>query len=363
MRTASLYTDAATGTLRERHIRFTVVKGPDAGVSTTIPGGTMMVGTHANCDVRLSDSTVSRYHLEIQLRADGVKVTDLETTNGTAHGDARLGSVVLTGPARLRLGKTTEIEITPSDETIELSLYGEDRFGAVLGAAPPMRALFALLAHVARSDASVLLEGEPGTGKRLVAEAIHRHSPRAERPFVTVGCSTIPRDRLAAELLALIATADGGTLFLDEIGELPLDVQAQLLRVLDELELGSRPPGDTPARKLDVRVIASTHRDLRKQVAAGGFRAELHFRLAAVRAAVPPLRHRRDDVRLLAQAFAGFILSDELARELAAHDWPGNVHALRSLVEAALDLEREAAPGLATRLRREYLAQQKRDQP
>jgi DNA-binding NtrC family response regulator len=366
--TASLYTDAASGSLRERRIRFTVVRGPDQGVSTTIEGGTMMVGTHANCDVRLSDTTVSRYHLEIQLRADGVKVTDLESTNGTMHGGTKLGSVVLTGPARLRLGKTTEVEITPADEAVELTEYAADRFGNVLGHTTPMRTLFALLARVSASDATVLLEGETGTGKEAIAEAVHLHSTRADRPFIVVDCGAIPRELIASELFGhvrgaftgalqakegLVEAADGGTLFLDEIGELALDLQPQLLRVLEKREV--RKVGETRSQKVDIRVIAATHRDLRKMVKEGTFREDLYFRLAVVRATVPPLRQRRDDIGMLVNAFAeqlgrgGFTLPERLERELVAYEWPGNVRELRNVVEQALSLGDSHMPSLSGR--------------
>ncbi len=355
--TASLYTDAATGALRERRIRFTVVKGPDQGISATIEGGTMMVGTHANCDVRLSDTTVSRYHLEIQLRADGVKVTDLESTNGTVHAGTKLGSVVLTAPARLRLGKTTEVDITPAEESVELAAFTGDRFGNVLGSSTPMRALFGLLARVSPSDATVLLEGETGTGKEAIAEAIHLHSTRADRPFIVVDCGAIAHDLIASELFGhvrgaftgatqakegLVEAASGGTLFLDEIGELALDLQPQLLRVLEKREV--RKVGETRSQKVDIRVIAATHRDLRKMVKEGTFREDLFFRLAVVRAVVPPLRQRRDDIRLLAHAFAeqmgrgGFALPERLEHELASYEWPGNVRELRNVIEQALSL-------------------------
>jgi transcriptional regulator with GAF, ATPase, and Fis domain len=355
--TANLYTDAATGALKERRIKLVVSKGPDAGIDRVVESGTHIVGTHPNCDVRLTDPTVSRYHLELQLLADGVKVTDLQSTNGTMHGGTKLGTVVVTGPARLRLGKNTEIDLVPADEEVTLPPYAGDRFGNVLGASAPMRALFAVLQRVAPTEATVLIEGETGTGKEVIAEAIHKQSSRAEKPFVVVDCGAIPREIIASELFGhvrgaftgavnpkegLVEAADGGTLFLDEIGELALDLQPQLLRVLEKREV--RKVGDVKAQKVDIRVIAATNRDLRKMVKDGTFREDLYFRLAVVRATVPPLRERRDDIRVLAHAFAeqmgrgGFALPERLEQQLVAYDWPGNVRELRNVVEQALSL-------------------------
>jgi DNA-binding NtrC family response regulator len=363
--TAHLYTDAATGALHARRYRLTVAKGPDAGRHVVVDAGTLIVGTHADADLRLTDTTVSRYHLELQIRSDGIKVTDLESTNGTFHGGTRVGSVILTGAARLRLGKTTEVDVTPEDEAVAIAPYQGDRFGDVLGGSAPMRALFGLLARVSATDATVLLEGETGTGKEAIAEAIHRASPRASRPFVVVDCGAIPRDLIASELFGhvrgaftgatqakegLVESADGGTLFLDEIGELAVDLQPQLLRVLEKREL--RRVGETRAVKVDIRVIAATHRNLRDLVKAGAFREDLFFRLAVVRAVVPPLRDRREDIPLLAHNFAGqlgrggFALPETLLDQLRRHDWPGNVRELRNVVEQALSLGDDRLPFL-----------------
>jgi transcriptional regulator with GAF, ATPase, and Fis domain len=210
---------------------------------------------------------------------------------------------------------------------------------------------------VAATDATLLLEGETGTGKEAIAEEVHRHSPRRDRPFVVVDCGAIPRELIGSELFGhvrgaytgacadkkgLIEAASGGTLFLDEIGELALDLQPQLLRALEKREV--RRVGDTRASRVDIRVVAATNRDLRAMCKQGRFREDLYFRLAVVRAVVPPLRARRDDVARLAHHFAGllgkgsFALSAHLVEELSRHDWPGNVRELRNVVERALSL-------------------------
>jgi two-component system nitrogen regulation response regulator GlnG len=352
-----LLTDGTSGALVERSYRLRIVAGPDQGKEHMLDEGTTMVGTHADNDLVLTDATVSRYHLEIRVRRDGIEIRDLDTTNGTKHGGARVGQVVLTGPARLRLGKHTEMDVEPVDTSIDLGEWASDRFGDVLGTTAPMKRLFALLAKAAPTEATILLQGETGTGKEAIAEAVHRHSRRNKGPFVVVDCGSIPHELIASELFGhakgsftgagadkqgLIEAADHGTLFLDEIGELALDLQPQLLRVLDRRQV--RRVGETQSVDVDIRVIAATHRDLRAMVKAGQFREDLYYRLAVVATHVPPLRERKADIPALATWFAekmgrgSFAQSPALIEQLAKHDWPGNVRELRNVVERALSL-------------------------
>src|SRR5882724_978066 len=352
-----LLTDDASGMLVERMYRLRVVSGPDQGKEHMLDEGTTMVGTHADNDLVLTDATVSRYHLEIRVRRDGIEIRDLDTTNGTKHGGAKIGSVVLTGAARLRLGKHTEMDVEPIDENVELGEWASDRFGDVLGTTQPMKRLFALLAKAAPTEATILLQGETGTGKEAIAEAVHKASRRAKGPFVVVDCGSIPHELIASELFGhakgsftgagadkqgLIEAANHGTLFLDEIGELAIDLQPQLLRVLDRRQV--RRVGETHATDVDLRVIAATHRDLRAMVRAGQFREDLYYRLAVVATSVPPLRDRKADIPSLVQWFAekmgrgSFAQSPALLDQLQRHDWPGNVRELRNVVERALSL-------------------------
>ncbi len=361
--TTQLYTDATTGQLRERRYKLVVVSGPDQGLEQMLETGTTMVGTHPNNEVILADKTVSRYHLELQLRSDGLQIKDLETTNGTKHGGTRLGSILISGAAHLRLGKHTEIDVLPTDETVELPEYQGDRFGEVLGASTAMRKLFGLLSRMAATDATLLIEGETGTGKEAVAEAVHERSLRANGRLIVVDCGAIPRELIASELFGhvkgaftgattdkdgLVLAADGGTLFLDEIGELSLDLQPQLLRVIEKREV--RRVGQTHGSRVDMRIIAATNRDLRSLVKQGAFREDLYFRIAVVRVVVPPLRDRIEDLATLAHHFAnqlgrdGFDLPASLIDELRHHDWPGNVRELRNVVERALSLGSSGLP-------------------
>ncbi len=352
-----LLTDDASGALVERTFRLRVVSGPDAGKEHQLDEGTTMVGTHADNDLVLTDATVSRYHLEIRVRRDGIEIRDLETTNGTKHGGTKVGNVVLTGASRLRLGKHTEVDVEPIDTSIDLGDWHGDRFGDVLGTTTPMRRLFALLGKAAPTEATILLQGETGTGKEAIAEAVHKQSKRNRGPFIVVDCGSIPHELIASELFGhakgsftgaandkqgLIEAANKGTLFLDEIGELALDLQPQLLRVLDRRQV--RRVGETQSVDVDIRVIAATHRDLRAMVKSGQFREDLYYRLAVVATVVPPLRDRKADIPALASWFAdkmgrgGFAQSPALLDLLERHDWPGNVRELRNVVERALSL-------------------------
>ena len=228
---------------------------------------------------------------------------------------------------------------------------------ALLGETPPMEALRRHIAKVAPSDSTVLIEGETGTGKELIAEEIHRQSARAEGPFVVVDCGCIPAELLESELFGhdkgaftgaqaarkgAFEEAQGGTIFLDELGELPLPLQPALLRALENRT--ARRIGSSRPYSLDVRVVAATNRDLEAAITQGTFRADLFFRVAVVRLAVPPLRNRRADIPLLAQHFLDRFGEgiDEPEPDFLAYlshrHWPGNVRELRNVIERAVRL-------------------------
>ncbi|MCK6547781.1 sigma-54 dependent transcriptional regulator [Myxococcota bacterium] len=230
-----------------------------------------------------------------------------------------------------------------------------DQFGRLLGCSAEMLAVFEQLREVAASDASVIIEGETGTGKELVGEAIHEHSARADQPYVVVDCAAVPSELIESELFGHVRgaftgavdprkgafeAADGGTIFIDEIGELPLSLQPRLLRVLERREV--KRVGSNVAKAIDVRVLAATNRDLAREVDEGRFRGDLYFRLAVVKVKIPALRERREDILFLAEHFLRDYLTprgDPLelradARErLFSYDWPGNVRELRNTID------------------------------
>ncbi|MEN8183732.1 MAG: sigma-54 dependent transcriptional regulator, partial [Myxococcota bacterium] len=231
----------------------------------------------------------------------------------------------------------------------------------LVGAAPAMRGLVRTIGSLSHNESHVLIRGESGTGKELVARAIHASSPRSEGPFVPVDCGALPETVIESELFGhergaftgavgapgLFRIAHGGTIFLDEIGEIPLSVQARLLRALQHKEV--RPVGAGAAVPVDIRVISATHRDLTAMVAQERFRADLFYRLDVVRIEIPALRERREDIPLLAHHFlrkharAGRPvegLDDVALTDLLARDWPGNVRELENVMESALALAR-----------------------
>jgi len=239
------------------------------------------------------------------------------------------------------------------------ALHGREGFRGMVGNSPPMQRLYEAIERVAVTEAPVLIRGESGTGKELVARAIHDESRRHQGPFIAVNCASVPADLLETEFfghrrgaftgaahdrVGLVAAADGGTLFLDEIGEMPLPLQAKLLRVLEDGSL--RPVGADEETRVDVRIVAATHRDLERAVADGDFREDLYYRLDTFTIPVPPLRDRAEDIGTLAAGFlaagakrqgreAPDIASDAM-EALQLHDWPGNVRELANAMERAL---------------------------
>jgi DNA-binding NtrC family response regulator len=233
----------------------------------------------------------------------------------------------------------------------EIGLYPEGRFGRLIGDSAAMRAVFSRLARIAGRDATLLLEGESGTGKELAAEAVHEASARSGGPFVVVDCGSIPRALLEAELfghergaytganrarLGAFVHADGGTIFLDEVGELDIELQPRLLGVLERREV--KPIGSSQPIPVNVRIIAATNRDLRREVNRGVFREDLYYRLAVACVRLPALRERSDDIPALVRSFLeqqGVTAPPEEAilQRLIRRSWPGNVRELRNAVE------------------------------
>ncbi len=349
----------ATRALRGRSgqpgIQAVVLSGAAKGTARPVAGD-LRIGKAPDNDLVLSDDTVSRHHCVLSLRADGIQVRDLDSTNGTKVQGARVTEALVQAGTVLKVGEV-EVALRPAERAPEVLPSDRTTFGGALGASLSMRTVFAILERIAPTDATVLLEGETGSGKDVLARAICAESPRAHKPFVVVDCGAVSYSLIESELFGhergaftgavssrqgAFELADGGTLFLDEIGELPLDVQPKLLRVLETREL--RRVGGNRTLKTDVRVIAATKRNLKREVEAGKFREDLFFRLAVVPLTVPPLRARRDDVPLLVEHIlrataAGrspVTVSPEVLQSLSAHDWPGNVRELRNVIERSV---------------------------
>ena len=313
-------------------------------------GGRLTVGSHEGNDVVLLDSTVSRYHCELAVADGGVWVTDLQSRNGTLVNGVRVTGARLEHKATLRLGRVAlRYERLGERESLDV---GQRSFGPLVGGSLAMRAVFAALERAARTDASVLLEGETGTGKGAIVEALHAASARSDGPLVVVDCGSLAPGVLDSELFgaaraSAFEDAAGGTLFFDEIGELPLDLQPRLLRALESRTV--RRAGASAPVPVDVRVVAATNRDLRGLVNAGRFRSDLYYRLAVVRVRVPPLRERTTDIAELVAALLASLraspeqvarlTSAELLQRLEASTWPGNVRELRNYLERSLVLE------------------------
>ena len=351
--------------LRTRQLRAEIIAGPDAGRAIKRPGPDVRVGTLADCDLVLHDPTVSGHHLTLHVRPEGVRVVDEGSRNGTfvdgmrvRDADARPDSIVSLGHTRLRLAL--------SDDYVSIALSPRERFGGMIGRSAAIRRVFAILEKVAPTEASVLVEAETGTGKELVAEAIHDASARGDGPFVVFDCSAVNPQLIESELfghrkgaftgaaadrIGAFEEASGGTLFLDEIGELPLELQPKLLRALENRRV--RRVGDNEAREVDIRVVAATNRNLALEVDAGRFREDLYYRLAVVRVTLPPLRERVEDIPLLVAHFTAQFahrrpvapLSDEAIRELAGRTWRGNARELRNAVLRMLSLGEPASGG------------------
>jgi DNA-binding NtrC family response regulator len=296
----------------------------------------------------------------------GVTVRDLGSRNGVTVDGVPVLHAPLRAGAQIGLGHT-RLLFEVGDEVVDIELSARDRFELLVGRSPAMRAVFALLERAAPSEATVLLEGETGTGKDSAAESIHQASPRRDGPFVVVDCGAMPGTLLESELFGhergaftgadrarrgAFEAASGGTLFLDEIGELPVDLQPALLRALDQKAV--RRVGSNELCPVDIRVLAATNRDLHAEVNARRFRSDLYYRLAVIRVTLPPLREREQDLPVLAAHLLAGMGAGELAElplfrseafheDLRRHSWPGNVRELRNYLETCVAL-RQLAP-------------------
>jgi two-component system response regulator AtoC len=366
--------DDITGTDTHAHVALArphlVIMWPGGSAVKEIPPASKLtIGRSRKCDLCIDHPSVSREHA-VFYGSNPVTVEDLGSTNGTTIAGVRVGA-----RARVPVERGQVIAIGAAVIVIRSALESDPvpaplpRNGSRLeNAAPPvivvddgMRELYRVVDLVGKGDLSVILLGETGAGKDVIADAIHRRSTRGSAAYVRVNCAALPDALLESELFGyergaftgavqakpgLLEVADGGTLFLDEIAELPLVMQAKLLRVLESREVTR--VGGLKSRSIDVRFICATNRDLVSLVRSGAFRQDLYFRLNGISLVIPPLRQRRSEIAPLAQAFIAMACRDagrhqvpitsEAMRQLEGHDWPGNVRELRNVIERAVTL-------------------------
>jgi DNA-binding NtrC family response regulator len=345
---------------------LTVVEGPDVGRSFTIAPSQpsrVLVGQSPACDLRLQDRLVSRRHAAFEPSSGArLRISDLGSTNGTQVQGLAVLDALLGGGETVRLGDTV-IRVDRVSRVDPVSLPTATCFGKIVGASPEMRLVYPLCERLAASAVPVIIEGETGTGKEVLAESLHEMGPRAGGPFVVFDCTAVAPNLVESALFGhergsftgateprrgVFEEAHGGTLLLDEIGDLELSLQAKLLRALERSEV--QRVGSSRWTRVDVRVLAATRRDLDREIQLGRFRDDLFFRLAVARIELPPLRRRTGDVSVLAHHFwrrltevgaagaPGAAASPppafpaDFAQRLEAYDWPGNVRELYNAV-------------------------------
>jgi DNA-binding NtrC family response regulator len=333
-----------------------VIDGPSRGARATVGSEIARVGTADGNDLVLADRTVSRFHCELSVRGEAIVIRDCGSTNGTLIDGVRVREAEIPPGTLVRIGGSA-FRVELGDEPAFIEVSGRTSFGELVGASVEMRRVYAILERIAPGDATVLIQGETGTGKDVVARSLHAESPRAGGPFVAVDCGAIPEHLVESELFGhvrgaftgatadrkgVFEEADGGTLFLDEIGEMPIALQPKLLRAIESRSI--RRVGSSAARTVDVRIVAATNRSLAGSINQGTFREDLYYRLAVVELRLPPLRARRDDIPGLAAHFFRKLtgqdgeLPPEFVASLIGRGWPGNVRELKNYIERSVSL-------------------------
>jgi DNA-binding NtrC family response regulator len=354
--------------IRLQRCKLVQMTGAAKGFEFELLSQQTRIGSATDCDLVVNDATVSQHHFGIDRDEQSYLVRDLESTNGTFLDNARVkeayirpGSIIRAGEVYFRFEPVYErIELVPSETT---------EFAGLMGTSFRMREIFAVLEKVAPTEATILLQGETGTGKGAVARAIHQGSNRGAGPFVIFDCGAIAPTLVESELFGhergaftgavqqrrgALEQASAGTLFIDELSSLAIDLQPKLLRALEDREFTR--VGSNKQIKMDCRIIAATQRDLWSEVSVGRFREDLYFRLAVVTIPLPPLRDRREDIPLLADRFLTDLanptaksfdaLDTATKQRLLAHEWPGNIRELRNTLER-LGLMENAEPFMA----------------
>lgn len=352
-----------------RRFRLVVVEGPNLGVqgknvgrSWESSGDRCSIGKHPANDLTIDDASVSRFHCEIRIHERGPRIHDLGSSNGTLLDGVNIEAAHPRDRSLIRLGSVLlRLELLEATNPVPLS--GRVEFGSLVGSSSAMRACYAEMERAARCSSTVLFVGETGTGKTTAAEAIHLESQRSKAPFIVVDCGTLPPQLMESELFGhekgaftgadklrrgAFEEADEGTVFLDEIAELPLDLQVKLLRVIETRKI--RRIGNVHDIKVDVRIMAATHKDLRTEMNAGRFRQDLYYRLEVLPVRLPALRERPEDIPHIAQKLLqemnvgeeikANLLRKETLAELQRVAWAGNIRELRNYLERCAIFER-----------------------
>lgn len=355
------YLDGAPKSVHIRRAKLIVDPTGPAAQEYLFDQNVISIGALDSNDIVLKDDTVSRHHCRIVQENDAYVVIDLDSTNGTHINDVRIREAYLSASQVITVGGT-EIQFSSIDEHVPVEPSKAERLGDIVGRSLAMREIFDILEKIAPTSATVVIEGETGTGKEVVAHTIHQMSPRKDQPFIVFDCGAVPESLIESELFGhekgsftgaimtrkgLFEMAEGGTIFLDELGELALDLQPKLLRVLEQREV--RRVGSNKPIPIDVRVIAATNRSLEEAVRDGQFREDLFYRLSVVRLFLPALRERAEDIPLLTNHFLETMscnydaqgkrllrgVTPEALKALSAYRWPGNVRELANIVERA----------------------------
>jgi DNA-binding NtrC family response regulator len=340
--------------------RLVVVGGPSRDLEITLTKDTISIGSGADNDLVLADPTVSRRHCELQRFGDSFLLLDMKSTNGTLLDGTGIREAFVKPGSLIELGSSS-IKVMSSSHKYTVEPSNKEEFGGLKGKSTRMREVYSILEKVSPSDATILIMGETGTGKELVARAIHQYSHRSKEAFVVFDCSAVSPNLIESELFGHVKgaytgaindrrgafeAAHRGTIFLDEIGELGEELQPKLLRALEQKEI--RRVGSEQFTRIDVRLIAATNRNLAEEVRAGRFREDLFFRLSVIPISMPALRQRREDIPVLIEHFLHELAEKRKDRTavksvgkkamdlLAEHTWPGNVRELRNVIEGAV---------------------------
>ena len=359
-KTDLLKLDEAPEVVSLRKCQLVVLEGPNKNKKIILNKNLTTIGKRETNDIVLIDKTISRNHLEIEYASDSFLLKDLGSTNGTYINGTKVKEAYLVPGDVIKIGNTL-VEFQAFDEKVAIEPSAKEIFGMMVGKSRKMRQIFAILEKIAPSNASVIIEGETGTGKDLVAQAIHEHSARRSKPYVVFDCTGVAANLIESELFGhekgaftgavrsrpgIFESANGGTVFIDEIGDLPIDLQPKLLRALESREV--RRGGSNAPTKIDVRVLSATNRNLKKDVGEGRFREDLYYRMSVVKISLPPLRDRTEDIPLIverilsnskfnktATALKVVRVEDEALKLLMRYPWPGNVRELANVMERA----------------------------